>query len=458
MDHRLGHDAGVAEPVVVFNARAGSAANCNQPAAWYLRQVRRPVVLGLLAAALVLTGCVPGAGRSGPDVSLGSAAIPLADIRADPQRFVGRAITTRGTVVTTGRSSGSPWIDLVDTKEGGRLTLLLAATAEAGAFEEMIGKTIELMLSVDGTAALEDGRPAVRVTPLQIIASIRRFDEPQELTSEMSAGVKAATESMKSQRATMFRDPGAQSEEITVTGRHLDPDLQKPLFERAGPSRVERSGTSASPAYLYSATAFAVDGARQDVTCRFRVENGGLRSVSYDETVRKPDGSQASTQRIDFVNGKGFDKVSAKSFPWPRNIYAAPCLPFAMRGFPLGKAAVVDFFLWSDYDPFSAMFAAFDGEEPVAGPSGPVAAARIRMNLNDEKTLRSLALPMPQAYDMARDIIGQMRPVDSIFWIASAAPHDLVRFEGPTGAPGSTRVVVERVKQTHRTSTIEKGE
>jgi len=392
-----------------------------------------------------LTGCAPGAGRSGPDVSLGSAAIPLADIRADPQRFVGRAITTRGTVVTTGRSSGSPWIDLVDTKEGGRLTFLLASTAEAGAFEEMIGKTIDLMISVDGTASLEDGRPAIRVTPLQIIASIRRFDEPQELTPEMSAGVKAATESMKSLRATMFRDPGAQSEEITVTGRYLDPDLQKPLFERAGRSRVERSGNSASPAYLYSATAFAVDGARQDVTCRFRVENGDLRSVSYDETVRKPDGSQASTQRIDFVNGKGFDKVSAKSFPWPRNIYAAPCLPFAMRGFPLGKAVVVDFFLWSDYDPFSAMFAALDREEPVSGPSGSVAAARIRMNLNDEKTLRSLDLPMPQAYDMAREIIGQMRPVDSIFWIASDAPHDLVRFEGPTGAPGSTRIVVEHV-------------
>ena len=396
----------------------------------------RPVVLGLLAAALVSTGCAPGAGLSGPEVSLGSVAIPLADIRADPQRFVGQTITTRGTVVTTERSSGSPWIDLVDTKEGGRLTFLLAATAEAGAFEEMIGKTIDLMLSVDGTASLEDGRSAVRVTPLQIIASMRRFDEPQELTPEMS---------MKSRRATMFRDPGAQSEEITVTGRYLDPDLQKPLFERAGPSRVERSGTSASPAYLYSATAFATDGARQDVNCRFRVENGDLRSVSYDETVRKPDGSQASTQRIDFLNGKGFDKVSGKSFPWPRNIYAAPCLPFAMRGFPLGKAAVVDFFLWSDYDPFSAMFAALDGEEPLSGPSGLVAAARIRMNLNDEKTLRSLDLPMPQAYDMAREIIGQMRPVDSIFWIASGAPHDLVRFEGPTGAPGSTRVVVERV-------------
>jgi hypothetical protein len=136
----------------------------------------RPVVLGLLAAALVSTGCAPGAGPSGPEVSLGSAEIPLADIRADPQRFVGRTITTRGTIVTTGRSSGSPWIDLVDTKEGGRLTFLLAATAQAGAFEEMIGKPIELMLSVDGTASLEDGRPAVRVTPLQIIASIRRFD------------------------------------------------------------------------------------------------------------------------------------------------------------------------------------------------------------------------------------------------------------------------------------------
>src|SRR5207237_9262734 len=147
--------------------------------------------------------------------------IALSEIRVDPQRFVGRTITTLGTVVTTGRSIGSSWIDLVDTKEGGRLTFLLAATAQAGAFEEMIGKPIELMLSVDGTASLEDGRSAVRVTPLQIIASMRRFDEPQELTPEMSAGVKAATESMKSRRATMFRDPGAQSEEITRTGRDL---------------------------------------------------------------------------------------------------------------------------------------------------------------------------------------------------------------------------------------------
>ena len=61
------------------------------------------------------------------------------------------------------------------------------------------------------------------------------------------------------------------------------------------------------------------------------------------------------------------------------------------------------------------------------------------MNLNDEKTLRSLDLPMPQAYDMAREIIGQMRPVDSIFWIASGAPHDLVRFEGPTVFGGDLR-------------------
>ncbi len=398
----------------------------------------------LACVALLLSqGCAPGAGRGGP-LGVGDPAVPLAELRTHPDRFVGRTITTRGTIAAVGRSAGSPWIDLLDTSGGGRVLFLMSATAQAGALEEMTGKQIELMVSVDGTGSLEDGRPVVRASPLQIVVGIRRFDQPQEVSPEISEAMKASSEAMSAQRAKMFRDPGARTEEISATVRYLDPELRKPAFDRPGPARIERSGTPEAPQSLYTTTASAADGGRAEVTCRFRVEAGDLRSVSYEEVVRKPDGSVASRDLVDFLKGQGFDKVSGKSFPWPRNIYAAPCLPFSMRGFPVGKAAVVDFFLWSLYDPFSAMFAALDGREEVPAPGGPTTAVRVRMNLNDEKTLRSLDLPMAQTYDMAREMMAQMKPEDSLFWIGAEPPHDLLRFQGPTGPPGATRAVIDR--------------
>ncbi len=162
----------------------------------------------IVCAALLLSqGCAPGAGRSAA-LGVTDSTVPLADLRAHPDRFVGRTITTRGTIAAVGRSSGSPWIDLLDTSGGGRVLFLMSASAEAGALEEMTGKRIELMVSVDGTGSLEDGRPVVRATPLQIVVGLRRFDQPQEVPAEISEAMKA---SAAAARAIMERSatPGA---------------------------------------------------------------------------------------------------------------------------------------------------------------------------------------------------------------------------------------------------------
>jgi hypothetical protein len=173
---------------------------------------------------------------------------------------------------------------------------------------------------------------------------------------------------------------------------------------------------------------YSQDGGARESVCRFRVEGGSLRSVAYDETLRRPDRKVVSEEHLDFVNGEALDKISGKSFHWPKNIYAA----------------AVNFFMWSDYDPFTTMYAILDGRERITVPAGTFDCFRLRMNVNTEHIIRSLELPMPQAYDMARDIAGQMRPEDTIFWYTAAPPHLFVKRQGAMGPPGTSRGIVER--------------
>ncbi|MGH7819659.1 MAG: hypothetical protein ACREQ9_07795 [Candidatus Binatia bacterium] len=404
----------------------------------------------LLAAALA-AACAPGGGRTPPTVplGLGGEKTPLSEIRNDPERFVGKTVATSGRVEDLGTSGGARWIDLADASGGGRATFLIAATAEAGALEGTVGREVELEVSIDGTAVLEDGRRAVRVTPLQILTSIRRFDTPTAIPSELEEQLAKLSESTRNGRATTFRDPDlhpAPDRDVTIRVHHLDPELRKPLFSIPGPAWVERSGTAAAPGYVFRSVARSEDGGTMEVACAFRVEEGALRSTAYEEIMKKPDGAVVSEERLDFLNGEAVDPLSGKSFRWPPNIYAASCLPFALAGFPLGEAAYVDFFLWSDYDPFTAMVAAFDGRETVAVAAGSFDCFRVRMRVNTEKIIRSLELPMPQAYDMARDIAGQLTPPDTIYWYTAAKPHLFIRMQGPLGAPGTTPGIVERTR------------
>ncbi|MGH7858869.1 MAG: hypothetical protein ACREQY_16200 [Candidatus Binatia bacterium] len=406
-----------------------------------------PFVLATLLAA----GCAPGAGRTPPTVPLGFGAqkTPLAEIRNDPGRFIGKTVTTGGRVENLGMSGNASWIDLADLSGGGRVVFLITASAEGGALEGTVGREIELQIAIDGTAVLEDGRRAVRVTPLQILSSVRRFDAPAAIPSELQGELAKLSAAMKDGRTSMFRDPAApptSNPEMMIQVRHLDPGLQTPFFSIPGPASIDRSESTEGPGYRYRSVARSEDGGTMETTCAFRVEDGALRSLGYEEVMKKPDGAVVRRERLDFVNGEAFDKLSGKSFRWPRNIYAAPCLPFAFSGFPLGEAAYVDFFLRSDYDPFTAMVAAFDGRETVSVPAGTFDCFRIRMNVNTEKIIGSLDLPMPQAYDMARDIAGQLKPADSIFWYTAAKTHLFIRMQGPLGAPGTTRGVVERTR------------
>src|SRR5262249_39654577 len=158
-------------------------------------------------------------------------------------------------------------------------------------------------------STLSDGRSAIAITVLQLltrdevpagearsssIGEIRRgagaseagAGSPAADDGAREAALERAKEFMRRQsgrRASFFRDPeltsGTFAPEVRV--KFLDPTAERPEWSVPGPTTVERSGPEDAPSYRVTNVTRSDDGRAKESDCRFRVEDGNLRSVAY---------------------------------------------------------------------------------------------------------------------------------------------------------------------------------
>jgi hypothetical protein len=91
------------------------------------------------------------------------------------------------------------------------------------------------------------------------------------------------------------------------------------------------------------------------------------------------------------------------------------------------------------------VYAYVDGEETLDVRGRPERATRIRMGLDVRQTSKSIDVPevWRQHAEAGSEVwFGG----ESSYWIASAPPHEMLKFEGALGPPGSPEAVVERIR------------
>lgn len=149
-----------------------------------------------------------------------------------------------------------------------------------------------------------------------------------------------------------------------------------------------------------------------------------LASQSLERIVLDASGAKSREERIDFTRGP---------LRLPDATYPEVMLPFVLRWQPFdGKrrallAWIVDRFV-------ARVYCEGRGRATVEVPAGRFETVEMMMypDLNDwvslGRVLTALAKPLLPKYRM---------------WFEAAAPHRLVRFEGPYGPPGAPEIVLE---------------
>ena len=251
---------------------------------------------------------------------------------------------------------------------------------------------------------------------------------------------------------------------VTVAGEtlFLDPALpphesESPLFRtrvlHAGrPGDFTQPGASAL-AYVtdekgarfleYRSSARAEDGHGIDVRCQFRVVDGHLRSLALGTWRTAPGGGEPDKDWVDFEDDRFHDRWSARERPFPANVYASSCLLPAISGFPLGTAQVVRFWIWGGSQMPTPLYAYRDGEETIDVRGRPERAVRIRTGLDVREASR--AIDVPEKWRDAAEAGSEVWYAgESTWWIAAEAPHEVLRYRGLLGAPGSAEVETDR--------------
>jgi len=393
----------------------------------------------------------PGQVASGP----GQSGATLGDVARRPQAFVGQTVDVQGWLVSTQTTASGTIVDVAVSEEAlrraqagqagpdDRVAWLLPAGHDSAPLDAIRGAELRLIGRVEETTTTADGRALLRISPIQLLTRTPTHLE----SSPIGPG----------ERAIFFGDPRLPSSraEPMVRFMFLRPELPRPLWYLPGTVTIEHTGSADAPRYTFRSEVRREDGgATRESSCGFVAENGNLRSVSYDETVFDAAGKLGEQQHLDFATGKFFDKASGREFPWPQNIYAGPCLGFALSGFPFADRRAVDFYLWNEFDAATPMWAVVDGTESVSVPAGVFDCYRVRMNANQRQILRDLALPTEQAADIARSIIADARQPDSLLWMTTAWPHIVVKTEGLVGSPGTSPAVMEVVKLDRPTRAV----
>jgi hypothetical protein len=414
------------------------------------------IALLVLAIALHLigcAGCAPASPSLTSDLPLagidGAREIPVDGLAGAPAGLGGDLVRTRGNLVAAGRVDEGVWLEIEPPDRPGAATRLMVPPGDAA--ETLLGyagREITLAMTVVGPRGLSDGRPALEIVPVQyaarFTAAAPASRDATDLQDQVDAAAAGVSRDLGRGEAGFIGDPehASSTEELAYQTRFLDPELARPRFSLAGPRSIERSGEPAAPRYRYTAITRSEAAEVRSSVCEFRVVDGRLRSVSYEEAVRDSAERIVSRREIDF-SGTYRDKTTATDVPWPVDVYPAPCLELVLVAFPFATDKLVRFHVWTELEPAAPMTAIIDGIERVTVPAGTFDAYRVRMRFDEEAYLARLALPAQAGKDIARSMMEQLRLPHTVFWVSVAKPRRILRTEGPLGPPGITRGVVE---------------
>jgi hypothetical protein len=160
---------------------------------------------------------------------------------------------------------------------------------------------------------------------------------------------------------------------------------------------------------------------REELECEARPT---LRALTFERSMVDDQGVECRAERVDFTRGP---------LKFPGDTYPEVCLPFLLRGAPFdGQRRSVH--AWIADRMVAKVY--YEEHKPVTltVPAGRFEVREVSMypDLNDwvqlGRVISELAKPLLPKYKL---------------WYEKAAPHRLVRFEGPHGPPGAPEIILE---------------
>ena len=379
-------------------------------------------------AGIVPTDLDTVAAAKGPSLESGALDTTLSGKRV---RFVAQ-------VAETGRTpAGEAVLVLAD---GGTRVIFRMPDVLERAERLTPGTDWEVIARLDRPVQLADGRAAIAVMP-DILVKTPGLPAEQKPTDVVAMVVGE----------TMLVDPPLvpyESEEplyrmrITDPGKGVKREFTEPRASALAAAKDDQGRT------MYNAirTDRAADGRERTTSCIFRNDGGKLRMIEFGEVEVDPASGQRSNETsINLENEQFNDTWSARKRSFEPNTYAGTCLATAISGFPLGTAKVVRLYVYGGRGIPAPVYAYVDGEETLDVRGRPERATRIRMGLDVRQTSKSIDVPevWRQHAEAGSEVwFGG----ESSYWIASAPPHEMLKFEGALGPPGSPEAVVERIR------------
>lgn len=416
-----------------------------------MRRARSAVrtAIASLAAATLLAGGVAAVGADEPPRPK-AGIVPLEleqvaeasgpDLRiADPDMtLAGKRVRFTAQVAETGRTaSGEAFLVLTDGDE--RLVFRMPDVLERP--ERLApGVEWEVIARLDRAVTLSDGRPAIAVMPDLLVKTpgLPAEEKPTDVIARVAG-------------ESMLLDPPLvpyESEEPLYRMRITDPGkgLAREFTDPRASALATAKDDQGRAMYNAIRTDRAQDGREQTTSCIFRSDGGKLRNVEFGQVVVDPaTGKRSDELSVNLENEQFNDTWSARKRSFEPNTYAATCLGTAISGFPLATARVVRIYVYGGRGLPLPVYAYVDGEETIEVRGRSERAVRIRVGLDVRQTSRSVDVPevWRQHAESGSEIwFGG----ESTYWIAAAAPHDMLRFEGALGPPGAPEAVIERVR------------
>ena len=401
-----------------------------------------------LAAALSASFSAPGARAEAPRPKAGivptdldtvaAAKGPSLESGALDTTLSGKRVRFVAQVAETGRTpAGEAVLVLAD---GGTRVIFRMPDVLERAERLTPGTDWEVIARLDRPVQLADGRAAIAVMP-DILVKTPGLPAEQKPTDVVAMVVGE----------TMLVDPPLvpyESEEplyrmrITDPGKGVKREFTEPRASALAAAKDDQGRT------MYNAirTDRAADGRERTTSCIFRNDGGKLRMIEFGEVEVEPgSGQRGNETSINLENEQFNDTWSARKRSFEPNTYAGTCLATAISGFPLGTAKVVRLYVYGGRGIPVPVYAYVDGEETLDVRGRPERATRIRMGLDVRQTSKSIDVPevWRQHAEAGSEVwFGG----ESSYWIASAPPHEMLKFEGALGPPGSPEAVVERIR------------
>lgn len=224
---------------------------------------------------------------------------------------------------------------------------------------------------------------------------------------------------------------------ITDEGRNPEDFL---LPDATGFAAVRKKGKQL---YDYQQVTRAKDGRKRAQRCVYELAMGRLRNTQFGEVELDAKGERTRQRWVDFGSDKFRDTWSAARKSFPPNTYQAACLSIGMTGYPV-ESRVVRFYVWGERGMPVPVYAYIDGEETLNTRGRDEKAYRIKIGLDVRRAATEVDVPEPFKKE-AEAAVETWHAGDSTYWIAAEEPHDVLRFEGPLGPPGSPIARVDRI-------------